>query len=105
MRVEFGLSAMLLALAGAAALAAAAPPDAAKKAGAVQAAPDLNAARRPTGAQQSNPATGTVALTAAECTSLGGRVHDAMPGVCKSNQFCAVTDNFGHTHATCLTAQ
>lgn len=49
--------------------------------------------------------TGTLAteLTAAECTTLGGTVHDS-DFHCKSGKYCGTTDENGTRHRVCLEA-
>ena len=44
------------------------------------------------------------ALSASECTNLGGKVYDDPYGVCASKKLCNTTDNKGANHAVCLSA-
>ncbi|MGN6059384.1 MAG: hypothetical protein ACTHOI_12475 [Sphingomicrobium sp.] len=44
------------------------------------------------------------ALSASECTNLGGKVYDDIYGVCASKKVCSTTDNKGANHAVCLSA-
>jgi hypothetical protein len=61
---------------------------------------------RPTeGIRVSVPVTTVQGLTADECKALGGEVQDDnFYKVCASEKVCIRTDNFGKTHAVCLTA-
>jgi len=49
---------------------------------------------------------GTVALTAAECTTLGGTVHDDLANLCggTGGKYCGTTDVNGVRHRVCLEA-
>ena len=44
-----------------------------------------------------------VALTAGECTALGGTVHDFT--ICNSGKACGRRDENGKLHSVCLSAQ
>ena len=44
------------------------------------------------------------ALSANECTNLGGKVYDDPIGVGASKKICATTDNYGKNHHVCLSA-
>jgi hypothetical protein len=105
MRAGYGVVAgsLVLALVFAASLPAR-PPEGSKVKVTTNSNADLNAISRPGSAVQSTPV-GSSNLTAAECTALGGNVHDALPGVCLSGRFCAVTDNRGYKHAVCLKSE
>ena len=62
---------------------------------------------KPTGGdiRVSTPIAGFQALSADDCTDLGGQVWDDKKGLCKSGKICYRTDNFGKTHAVCLDAK
>lgn len=55
-----------------------------------------------TGVRQSLSLSGISALTADECTHLGGQVGDDQYGVCASKKRCATVDNYGNAHSVCL---
>jgi hypothetical protein len=57
-----------------------------------------------TGVRQSIPLSGALAMTASDCTDLGGEVRSDTIGVCASTKVCVRTDNRGATHAVCLSA-
>lgn len=45
------------------------------------------------------------ALTANECTQLGGSVSTSYPGICASGKLCVREDNYHKVHAVCLTKE
>ena len=61
---------------------------------------------QPRGGVRRAPDLGAVAsaLSASECTNLGGKVYDDIYGVCASKKVCSTTDNKGGNHAVCLSA-
>lgn len=61
---------------------------------------------QPRGGVRRAPDLGPVvsALSASECTNLGGKVYDDIYGVCASKKVCSTTDNKGANHAVCLSA-
>jgi len=50
--------------------------------------------------------TGTMALTASECTTLGGTVYDDNANLCGAagGQYCGTTDKDGVRHRVCIEA-
>ena len=53
---------------------------------------------------RSNRLTTAAPLTAAECTTLGGRVWTEVNHICRSGKFCETVDQHGEKHAVCISA-
>ncbi len=106
MRAGFGLSAGALVPLVLAMSLSARPPDSAQVRVAPSATVDLGRVVRPQGLQQSRPS-GASALTADECTGLGGWVvtNGYSDSLCKSKKMCVRQDNNGQSHAVCLEVQ
>ena len=106
MRVEIGLAATLVLLATAVGTSwSAGPPQGTKVAVPQRTMNDLNAATRPGSVAQSTPAAGASALTAQECTDMGGTVYVEGVGLCASGKYCGKVDNLGKKHRFCLEVQ
>lgn len=52
--------------------------------------------------RQSKPLAGVEALTANECTQLGGSVWTSYGHICASGKMCRRVDNYGVLHSVCL---
>jgi hypothetical protein len=113
MRIGLGLIAGSLIVAGAVAPSFSAPRESAKAADSVAAdtalqvlAPPAAAVSTPVGGAGDGTGlkrpTKVVALTADECTTLGGEVVTDFAGICVSGAFCRTTDNTGKKHRVCL---
>ena len=107
MRIRLGLAAGLAALALAVGTSWSAPPTQdrpttapAATMSAQQLGPGINGGPRATG-----PLTRIEALTANECTQLGGSVTTSYPGICASGKLCVREDNYRKVHAVCLTKE
>ena len=102
MRIGLGLAIGSVALAAAVGTSWSASPPPAKSVSPPPTLSEIGAAARPKGAGVSAPSTGVSALSADECTALGGMVGDDEYGVCASKKRCAMVDNKGNAHSVCL---